>query len=72
MLYTVTKANQNEALLWKISVLVMEKAPRVFKSPRLCRKILSLAHIGILHSSMLEISCGMEGLLLHFAFYHTR
>jgi hypothetical protein len=60
--YTVTKATQNEALLWKI-VLEREKAPRW------CGNILSLARTGILHSSMPEISyclrdlaCADEGI----------
>jgi hypothetical protein len=52
--YTVTKATQNEALLWKIAVLGREKA-----SCR-CRNFLSLSHTGILHSSMPEISFGLR------------
>jgi hypothetical protein len=47
VLYTVTKANQNEALLWKIAILGMEKPPLLVPEhffPCLCG--------GILHSSM--------------------
>ncbi len=53
---TVTKATQNDALLWKIPVLGMEKAPCW------CRNLLSLAHTGILHvhSSMPEMSSGLR------------
>jgi hypothetical protein len=51
--HTVTRTIQNEALLWKIAVLGMQKAPRRFWN------ILSLSHTVILHSSMLEISSGL-------------
>jgi hypothetical protein len=53
LLYTVTRTTQNEALLWKIAVLGMQKAPRRFWN------ILSLSHTVILHSSMQEISSGL-------------
>jgi hypothetical protein len=53
-MYTVTKANQNEALLWKIAVLGMEK------SPCWCRNNLSFAHAGILHSSLPKEISGRE------------
>jgi hypothetical protein len=48
--YTVTKANQNEALLWKIAVLGTKK------SPVGARKFSPSPMAGILHSSMPEMS----------------
>ncbi len=62
--YTVTKANQNEALLWKIAVLGTKK------SPVGCRKIFSLAQAGMLHSSMPEMS--EEGLMFYILCSHAR
>jgi hypothetical protein len=47
---TVTRTTQNEALLWKITNLRIERAPCW------CWNILSLAHTGIWHSSMQEMS----------------
>jgi hypothetical protein len=51
--YTVTKATQNEGLLWKVEVLGMAKPPvdagTFFPSPI----------SGIFHSSILEISSGL-------------
>jgi hypothetical protein len=44
--YIVTKANQNEALPWKIAVLGIEKVLCW------CRNLLSLAHTGILHANI--------------------
>jgi hypothetical protein len=46
-MYTVTRATQSEALVWKIAVLGMKKVPCW------CRNILFLSHPAILHSSML-------------------
>ncbi len=51
---TFTKATQNEALLWKIAVLGMEKIPSW------CRNIFYLTHTGILHSSGLEMPSGLR------------
>ena len=48
--HSVTRTTQNEALLWKITDLRIERAPCW------CRNILSLAHTGIWHSSMQEMS----------------
>jgi hypothetical protein len=51
---TVTQANQNEALLWKIEVLGMKKPTA--GAGTFCPSPIS----GVLHSSMPEMSSGME------------
>ncbi len=50
---TVTKTNQNEALLWKIAVLGMKKPPLVPEH-------LSLTHTGILHLHAVNFREGLN------------
>jgi hypothetical protein len=62
---TVEKANQNDVIIWKIAVLGMKKPPVGAET------ILSLAHAGILHSSMPEMP--EDGrLIFHILFSHAR
>jgi hypothetical protein len=54
--YTVAKANKKEALIWKIAVLGRKK-PLVNAGT-----FGSLAHAGIFHSSMSEMSSAHRGM----------
>jgi hypothetical protein len=54
--YTVAKANEKEALIWKIAVLGRKKPPVNAET------FGSLAHAGILHSSKSEMSSAHGGM----------